>query len=175
MTKDEKGQIIDSLAEKIAQASCLYLTDISTLNAENTYKLRQVCHEQNVELIVVKNTLLEKAFEKVGRDYAELPTVLKGHTSLMIADVANLPAKMIKDFRKKNGLDRPVLKGAYAEESVYIGENQLDALINIKSKNELIGDVILMLQSPMRNVLSGLQGAGQKIAGILKTLSEKES
>jgi large subunit ribosomal protein L10 len=172
MTRDEKKKIIDSLAQTISASKHFYLTDISNLNAENTSKLRRKCFEKEIRLLVVKNTLLRKALEQCSGNYDELIGVLNNSTSIMLTESSSAPAKLIKEFRKK--LDRPVLKAAYVEESVYIGDNQLDALSNIKSKEELIGMVIAMLQSPAKNVISALQSGGQTLAGIMKTLSEKE-
>jgi large subunit ribosomal protein L10 len=172
MTRDEKKKVIDSLAQTISASKHFYLTDISNLNAENTSKLRRKCFEKDIRLLVVKNTLLRKALEQCDGDYNEIIEILNNSTSIMLTESSSAPAKLIKEFRKK--LDRPVLKAAYVEESVYIGDNQLDALSNIKSKEELIGMVIAMLQSPAKNVISGLQSGGYKLAGIMKTLSEKE-
>ena len=171
MKKEQKNQLIDSLAKQISASNYLYVTDISNLDSVNTSKLRRLCFKRDVQLIVAKNTLLLKAMEKSGRDYSELFPVLKGSTSIMLADINNLPAKLIKEFRATS--PKPILKGAFVEESFYIGDNQLDQLINIKSKNELIGDIIGMLQSPVQNVMSALQSGGNNISGILKTLSEK--
>jgi large subunit ribosomal protein L10 len=171
MRKEGKSQLVETLAEQISSSNYLYITDISDLNSVNTSKLRRLCFKKEVKLIVAKNTLLRKAMEKSGRDYSELFPVLKGSTSIMLADINNLPAKLIKEFRATS--PKPLLKGAFVEESFYIGDDQLDTLIHIKSKNELIGDVIGMLQSPMQNVMSALQSGGSNISGILKTLSEK--
>ncbi len=171
MRKEEKNQLIETLAEQISASNYLYITDISDLDSVNTSKLRRLCFKKEIQLIVAKNTLLKRAMEKSGRDYSELFPVLKGSTSIMLADINNLPAKLIKEFRATS--PRPILKGAFVEESFYIGDNQLDILVDIKSKNELIGDVIGMLQSPVQNVLSALQSGGSDISGILKTLSEK--
>jgi large subunit ribosomal protein L10 len=171
MKKEEKNQLIESLAEQISASNYMYITDISDLNSVNTSKLRRLCFKRDVKLIVAKNTLLKRAMEKSGRDYTELFPVLKGSTSIMLADINNLPAKLIREFRATS--PKPILKGAFVEESFYIGDNQLDMLINIKSKNELIGDIIGMLQSPVQNVMSALQSGGNNISGILKTLSER--
>lgn len=171
MKKEQKSQLIDTLAEQINQSNYLYVTDISDLNSVDTSKLRRLCFRRNIKLIVTKNTLLKKAMEKTCRDFSELFPVLKGSTSIMLADINNVPAKLIKEFRANS--PKPILKGAYVEESFYIGDDQLDALINIKSKNELIGDIISILQSPVQNVLSALQSGGSNLSGILKTLSEK--
>jgi large subunit ribosomal protein L10 len=172
MNRDEKNRIIDNLTDSIGQAKHFYLADISDLNAENTSKLRRACFEKDITLVVVKNTLLQKALEKFEGKYEELYGVLKDSTSIMFSDINNMPAKLIKEFRKTN--PRPILKAAFVEESIYIGDDQLDALSGIKSKEELIGDLVLLLQSPARNVLSALQSGGSKLAGIVKTLSDKE-
>lgn len=171
MKKSEKNTIIGSLTEQINSSSHFYLTDIESLDAARTSDLRRICNKQQVKLVVVKNTLLRKAMEASNKEAAELYGVLKGNTSVMFCENANVPAKLIKDFKKKNKM--PILKGAYVQESVYIGENQLDVLISIKSKKELLGEVIGLLQSPIKNVLGGLQSGGQTIHGVLKTLSEK--
>jgi large subunit ribosomal protein L10 len=172
MTKEEKAQYIDDLTVELKEAGIFYLADTSDLTVETINALRRKCFQSNIRLKVVKNTLLEKAMDRVTeRDYGNLKGVLSGPTSIMFAEVGNLPAKVIKDFRKKNA--KPLLKGAYIEESVYVGDDQLDALESIKSKDELIGDIIGLLQSPAKNVISGLKGQGGKIAGILKTLSER--
>ncbi len=173
MTREEKSQVIDNLTSQLTDSSTIYLADISGLDALSTSNLRRACFKANVKLAVVKNTLLSKAMEKADKDFGELPEILKGNTSIMIAEAGNAPAKVIKEFRKKS--DRPVLKGAYIEESIYVGDDQLDALVNIKSKEELIGEIITILQSPAKNVISALQSGGGKLSGILKTLSEKES
>lgn len=172
MNKDQKSQYIDDLAQDLSQANVFYLADTSGLTVETINQLRRRCFQQGIELRVVKNTLLAKAMERVeGRNYGELPSVLGGPTSIMFAEVGNVPAKLIKEFRKKN--EKPLLKGAYIEEAIFVGDNQLDALEAIKSREELIGDIIGLLQSPAKNVISGLQGGGQKIVGVLKTLEER--
>jgi len=172
MRKEEKQQIVDSIAQQIRENNHFYLTDISGMDAEGTSLIRRKCFEKNVELVVVKNTLLKRALEQVEGDYSELYDVLKGSTSVMFTETGNVPAKLIKDFRTKN--DKPILKGAYVEESVYIGDDQIEALATIKSKEELLGDIIALLQSPVKNVMSALQSGGNTITGVLKTLSEKE-
>ncbi len=171
MTREEKSQVIQDLTAELADTSTIYLADISGLDATTTSNLRRACFKANVQLSVVKNTLLAKAMEASDKDFGDLTSVLKGNTSMLVADAANAPAKLIKEFRKKS--DKPFLKGAYAEESVYIGDDQLDALVNIKSREELIGDIITLLQSPAKNVISALQSGGNKLSGILTTLSEK--
>ena len=171
MTREEKSQVIQDLTAKLADTNTIYLADISGLDALTTSNLRRACFKANVKIAVVKNTLLSKAMEASDKDFGELPSVLKGNTSIMIAEAGNAPAKVIKEFRKKS--DKPVLKGAFVEESIYVGDDQLDALVNIKSKEELIGDIITLLQSPAKNVVSALQSGGNKLSGILSTLSEK--
>ncbi len=171
MKKEDKDLLIESLVQQLNENPYLYLTDISNLNVETANKLRRLCFRRGVQLTVVKNSLLRKAMEKTDKDYQDLYGVLKGHTSIMFAEAGNTPAKLIKEFRKQS--DKPILKGAYIEEMTYIGDNQLDALINIKSRNELLADVIALLQSPAKNVVSALQSGGQKLSGIVKTLSER--
>lgn len=174
MTREEKLKEIELLKDKLNSPGAIYLTDTSSLNAENTAKLRRMCFNRQVDFLVVKNTLLAQAIKGIEeKSLDELTTVLKGSTSLMISEGGNTVAKLIKEFRQKS--DKPVLKAAYVEESVYIGDDKIDALINLKSKNELIGDVIALLQSPAKTVVSQLQSGGNKIAGIVKTLSEKEA
>ncbi len=172
MTREEKSQVIEALTAELADNTNIYLTDISGLNAVDTSNLRRACFKANVRLSVVKNTLLEKAMEASDKDFGELPTTLKGNTSVMYSETGNAPAKVIKAFRKKS--EKPLLKGAFIEEAIYIGDEQLDALVDIKSREELIGDVITLLQSPAKNVISALKSGGGKLSGILKTLSEKE-
>jgi len=172
MRREEKNAIIDSLAEILNKYSHFYLTDTAQLNAADTSDLRRKCFESDIKLIVVKNTLLKRALEQSDLNFEELYPVLKGTTSIMFANAGNGPAKLIKEFRKKH--DKPVLKGAYVQESIYVGDNMLDALVSIKTKQELIGDIILLLQSPAKNVVSALQSGGNTIHGVLETLSKKE-
>jgi len=172
MRREEKNAIIDSLAEKLKEYSHFYLTDTAQLNAADTSDLRRKCFENDIKLVVVKNTLLRRALEMSEGDFNELYPVLRGTTSIMFTQTGNTPARLIKEFRKRH--DKPVLKGAYVQESVYIGDNMLDALVSVKTKQELIGDIILILQSPARNVISALQSGGSKIHGVLETLSKKE-
>ena len=172
MRKEGKDQIIESLVEKIGQYNTLYVTDIADLDASKTFARRKLCFDKGIKLIVVKNTLLRKALEKSEGAYDELFGVLKQPTAIMLSNESNAPAKLIKEFRKAN--EKPVLKAAYVQESVYIGDNQLDALANIKSKEELIGDIIALLQSPANRVISSLQSGSHLLAGLVKTLSEKE-
>jgi large subunit ribosomal protein L10 len=173
MRREEKNALIDRLAEQINEYPHFYLTDTSELNAEVTHQLRKTCFEKQVKLVVVKNTLLKKALEKSGKfDFSPLFETLKGSTSVMFTETGNVPAKLIKEFRKAH--PKPVLKAAFVEESIYVGENQLDVLAALKSKNELIADIVALLQSPAKNVISSLQSGGQQLSGVIKALSEKE-
>ena len=173
MTKEQKNDAIGQLTEELAAANIFYLADTSELDADSTSKLRRSCFKQDVSLKIVKNTLLQKAMEKVeGKDFSQLFDVLAGPTAIMYSEVGNSPAKIINEFRKKH--DKPVLKAAYVEESIYIGDDNLKALCDIKSKEELIGEVIGLLQSPAKNVISALQSGKQTIADLVKTLAERE-
>ena len=171
MTKEEKNQFIDVLDKSIQENSNFYLADISGLSAEESSKLRRLCFKREVSLQVVKNTLLKKALERNDSSFEELYDVLKGNTSIMFTDAANAPAKVIKEFRKKH--DKPVFKAAHLDASFYIGEEYLDTLSELKSKNELIAEIVALLQSPAKNVISSLQSGGSKLSGIVKTLSER--
>lgn len=172
MTKEEKAKYIDDLTAELTQAGVFYLADTSELSVEVINNLRRKCFQSGVTLKVVKNTLLEKAMQRVeGIDYGQLSEVLAGPTSIMFAEVGNVPAKIIQEFRKKSA--KPILKGAFVGEAIFIGDNQLETLANIKSKDELLGEIIGLLQSPAKNVISALKGQGGKIAGILKTLEER--
>ena len=174
MKKEEKQLMIDDLSKRLDENNIIYIADISSLDAVATSSLRRQCFAKNIQLSVVKNTLLKKAMENVqGKDFTELYDILPGPTAIMLSDTGNLPAKLIKDFRKKS--DKPVLKGAFIEESIYIGDDQLNLLADIKSKDELIGEVIGLLQSPAKNVISALTSSKGIIAGLVKTLSEKEA
>lgn len=175
MRKEEKSQIIESIAAQLNETPNFYVADIAGLNAQVTSKLRRACFEKQIKLAVVKNTLFYKALEQKGIENLEqFESVLKGSSAIMYAaETANAPARLIQEFGKANG--KPILKGAYVQECVYIGAENLEALVNIKSREELIGDIIGLLQSPMQNVISGLTAqSGGTIAGIVKTLSEKE-
>ncbi|HBW85663.1 MAG TPA: 50S ribosomal protein L10 [Crocinitomicaceae bacterium] len=172
MTREEKAKYIDNLAAELQASSIVYLTDTADLTVESVNTLRRRCFQANIKMRVVKNALLQKAMDKVeGKDYSGLSSVLKGSTSIMFSEVANAPAKLIQDFRKKS--EKPLLKGAYIDEAIFVGDNQLVVLEALKSKEELVGEIIGLLQSPAKNVLSGLTGAGSKIAGILKTLEDR--
>lgn len=174
MRKEQKDQLIDALCEEIKAYPHIYIADIGGLDSVLTSKLRRAAFRKEVKLEVVKNTLLIKAMEKSGMDYSQLFPVIKGETSIMLSNINNAPAKLIKEFRaNEKTAQKPVLKGAYVEECFYIGAENLDALVNIKSKSELIADVVALLQSPAKNVISQLQSAGNTITGVLKTLEEK--
>lgn len=171
MTKEEKNQFVEKLTTRLNNANIFYLADIAGLDAESSSKLRRTCFSNNIQMEVVKNSLLKKAMERAEGNYNEMFVSLKGNTSIMFAETGNGPAKMIKEFRKKS--EKPVLKGAFIDQSIFIGDANLDALVALKSKDELIGDIIALLQSPAKNVISALQSGGGKIAGIVKTLSER--
>ena len=172
MRKEDKKVLIDSLAQQLEETNNFYITDIAELNAEDTSNLRRLSFKNDIKVVVVKNTLLKKAMDSVEKDYSELYPTLVGNTAIMFTEAGNAPAKMIKEFRKKK--EKPLVKGAYIEETVYIGDDQLDFLVSIKSKDELIADIVALLQSPAKNVISSLQSGGSALSGILKTLSEKE-
>jgi large subunit ribosomal protein L10 len=172
MNKEEKNIIINDLAEKIKEYPHFYLTDVSELNAEDTSALRRKCFEKEIMLIVVKNTLLKIALENSEGDFQELYPLLEQPTSIMFSNTGNVPAKLIKEFRKKH--DKPVLKAAFVEKGLYIGDEKLETLVGIKSKDELIVDVIMLLQSPAKNVISALQSGRNIISGVVKTLADRE-
>ena len=172
MTKEEKSKYIDDLTAQLQDCNIIYLTDTAELTVEAVNNLRRRCFNANIQMRVVKNTLLEKAMDRVeDKNFGDLRSTLKGATSIMFSEVGNAPAKVIKNFRKKS--EKPLLKGAFIEQAVYIGDDQLDQLVAIKSKEELIGDLIGLLQSPAKNVVSALQSGGGKLSGILTTLSER--
>lgn len=172
MKKEDKGALIEQLTESLKGYSHFYLVDIEGLNAENTSKLRRMCFEKDIKLMVVKNTLLKKALGNLEGDFSELDSAFAGNTAIMLTNTGNVPAKLIKEFSAS--CEKPVLKAAYVESAAYVGANQLDALVAVKSKNELIADIIALLQSPAKNVISALQGsAGNKIHGVLETLSKR--
>jgi large subunit ribosomal protein L10 len=173
MTREEKANIINDLTDSLKSYSHFYVTDITALNAGATSNLRRLCFKENIKLQTVKNKLFTKAMEAVGIQSESLTKSLKGNSSIMFCESGNVPAKLIKDYRKKFKMDKPILKAAYVEESVYVGNDQLDTLISIKSKNELIADVVLLLQSPIRGVMSALS-AGNRLAGALETLAKRE-
>jgi len=173
MRREEKEVIIDNLAQRLDETKHFYLTDISSLNAEQTSNLRRKCFEKDISLLVVKNTLLRQAMEKCEGDFNDLYDILKDSTSIMFSETGNTPAKLIKEFRKT--MEKPLLKAAFVEESIYIGDDQLEALSNIKSKDELLGDLLMLLQSPATNLVSALASSSNKLTGALLTLSEKEN
>ena len=171
MTREEKNKAIDALSVKLVDNKNFYLTDISGLNAESSSNLRRLCYKGDVQIQVIKNTLLKKAMEKNNVDFAELYQSLKGNTAIMFSEAGNAPAKVIKEFGKKQ--DKPVLKAAFIEESFYFGDDQVEVLSTLKSKDELIGEIITLLQSPPKNVISSLQSGSGKLSGILKALGNR--
>lgn len=171
MNLEEKKAIVGDLVEKIQKTGHFYLTDIGGLDALSTSDLRRKCFEKDIELLVVKNTLLKKALEQLDGEYNELYSTLTGNTAVMFCEVGNVPAKLIKEIRKGN--EKPVLKSAYVEEAVYVGDDQLEALSTIKSKDELLGDVIGLLQSPIKNLLGSLESGKNTITGLLKALEDR--
>jgi large subunit ribosomal protein L10 len=173
MRREEKDVIIENLAQRLNESKHFYLTDISELNAEETSNLRRKCFEKEINLMVVKNTLLRKAMEKSEGNFDDLYDILKDSTSIMFCETGNTPAKLIKELRKT--MEKPLIKAAFVEESIYIGDDQLDVLSRIKSKDELLGDLLMLLQSPATSLVSALASSGSKLAGALKTLSEKEN
>ena len=173
MKKEDKTALISELQNKLGEYSHFYLTNIEGLDAEKTSELRRACFKADIKLIMAKNTLLKKALEAKGID-AAIFDALKGNTALMLCNTGNAPAKLIKEFRGKKETI-PAFKAAYVEETVYVGEQNLDTLVAIKSKNELIADVVALLQSPAKNVISALQSGGNKLHGVLETLSKKEN
>ncbi len=172
MTQEEKAKYISDLATELTETNVFYLADTGELTVEVVGQLRRKCFGSNVRMRVVKNTLLAKAMDQVeGKDFGDLRETLAGPTSIMFAEVGNVPAKLIKEFRKK--MEKPILKGAYIEEAVYIGDDQLNALADIKSKEEVLGEIVGLLQSPAKNVISGLKNSGGQIAGLLKALEAR--
>ena len=171
MTKEEKLNEIKNLTKNLSEATNFYLADIAGLDSKSTLDLRRACFNSNIRISVVKNTLLRKAMEDSGKEFGDLKSTLKGNTSVLFSNQGNIPAKLIKDFRKK--FDKPILKGAFIDESVYIGDDQIDILADLKSKEELIGEIITILLSPINNIISSIKSGNNKIAGILKKLSEK--
>ncbi|HJW28781.1 MAG TPA: 50S ribosomal protein L10 [Saprospiraceae bacterium] len=173
MNKQEKDLVIEELKQKFDSSAYIYFTDASSMTVEQVNKLRRMCFNKGIKMTVVKNTLAKKAMERLGeeRRFAPVFKALEGPTAILITDTANAPAKLIKEFRADG--TKPVLKAAYIDSDVFFGEESLEALISLKSKEELIGDVIMILQSPARNVISALQSGGNKIAGLVKTLEER--
>jgi len=171
MRKEEKHEVVLALTEQIQEYGNFYITDTANLTVAKVNAIRRKCFDSDIKMQVAKNTLIKKAMEAAGGDYSEMYDVLKGSSSIMFSKTANAPAKLIKQLRKQG--DKPVLKAAYIDSAVFIGDNQLDALVNLKSKEELVADIIALLQSPAKNVISGLQSGGNKLAGIVKTLQER--
>lgn len=171
MRKEEKNVIISDITELLNKYPTIYVTDTSSLTVDKTNQLRRLCFNKGVKMLVAKNTLIQKAMERKSGEYEPIFESLKGTTALLFSDTGNVPAKIIKEFRRKS--DKPLLKGAYIDTAIFLGDNQLDTLASIKSRNELIGDIIGLLQSPAKNVIGALKSGGGKLAGILKTLSER--
>ena len=171
MNKQDKVKVVEELKSQLANYKSIYLTDIAGLDAIQTSKLRRECFNSDVKLSVVKNTFLERAMSESDNEFGELKDLLKGNTTIMLSKVGNSPAKVIKKFRKDG--DKPILKGAFVDEAIYVGDNHIEALFNLKSKEEVIGEIITLLQSPAKNVISALKSSSGKIAGLVKTLSEK--
>ncbi|CAH1001887.1 50S ribosomal protein L10 [Neolewinella maritima] len=176
MNKTDKAAAIESLKERFEQNEYFYIADASTLTVEQVNKLRGICYERGVSMQVVKNTIARKALEQLPAEnnYAPLFDALKGPSALLFAEVGNAPAKAIKEFRAEKG-ERPILKAAYIASSIYSGDDQLDKLAKLKSRDEVLADILTLLQSPMQNLLGGLKGQGAKLAGALKTLEEREA
>ncbi len=172
MTKEEKLNEIKTLSKDLSETPNFYLADIAGLDSKSTLDLRRACFKSNIRISVVKNTLLKKAMEDSGKEFGDLKTTLKGNTSVMFSEKGNIPAKLIKDFRKK--FDKPILKGAFVEESIYIGDDKINVLADLKSKDEIIGEIMTLLVSPINNVLLSLKSGSNKISGIIKKLSEKQ-
>jgi large subunit ribosomal protein L10 len=172
MTRDQKVAVVESLKEQFANSQFFYLADSSQMTVAEVNDLRRLCHEKGVSLSVVKNTLVKKAFESIGDDYEDLYPALSGPTSVMFSEVSNLPAKVIKEFRKGN--EKPLLKAAWIDSDVFLGDEMLSTLSDLKSKEELVGEIIGLLQSPAKNVVSALSSASGKLTGILQTLGERE-
>lgn len=171
MRKEEKHEVVLALTERIAEYGNFYITDTANLSVAKVNAIRRKCFENDIKMQVVKNKLIRKAMEASEGNFDEMFDVLKGSSSILFSKTANAPAKLIKQLRKSG--DKPVLKAAYIDSSIFIGDNQLDALVNLKSKEELVADIIALLQSPAKNVISGLQSGGNKLAGIVKTLQER--
>ena len=172
MTREEKSKAITEITDVLSKNGIIYLTDISGLNSVETSNLRRLCFKSGVKLEVMKNTFLEQAMTASDKDFGGLLDTLKGNTSVMLSDIGNAPAKVIKDFRRKS--ERPILKGAIIENDIYLGDEQLELLSSIKSKEEIIGEIILLLQSPTRNIISALKSSSSKLSGIIQTLSNRE-
>ncbi|MBE7177572.1 MAG: 50S ribosomal protein L10 [Mucilaginibacter polytrichastri] len=171
MTRDEKAEVVLALKEQIEATGSFYITDTSSLTVAQVNNIRRKCFEAGITMQVAKNKLIQKAMDQVEGDFEALHVALKGSSTLLFSEVGNAPAKLIKALRKTS--DKPVLKGAYIDSAIFVGDNQLDTLVSLKSKNELIGEIIGLLQSPAKNVISALQSGGSTIAGLVKTLQER--
>jgi len=171
MRKEEKQEIVQALTDQIKSFGNFYITDTADLTVAKVNSIRRKCFERGITIQVAKNTLIAKALEAAGVDSEELLGVLKGASTILFSESGNAPAKLIKELRKEG--DKPLLKGAYIDTAVFVGDNQLDSLVALKSKNELIGDIVGLLQSPAKNVISALQSGGNTIAGLVKTLQER--
>ena len=175
MTREDKAQLIDGLTDKLKATDHFYIADTSGLTVAEINKFREMCFNKGVEYKMAKNTLIKKALENIEGDYSELDEVLRGTSGIMfVNENANVPARIIKDFKKKDPQQRPKFKAASIDSDLFIGEDQLNALASLKSRQELIGEVITLLQSPVMNVVMSLQSGGHKLSGIVKTLSERE-
>lgn len=171
MNKEEKHELVQALAEQMKEYGNFYITDTANLTVEKVNNIRRKCFENDITMQVAKNSLIKKAMEAAGGDFSPIYDVLKGSSSILFSKSSTAPAKLIKQLRKKG--EKPILKAAYIQEAVFIGDNQLDALINLKSKEQLIGEIIGLLQSPAKNVVSALQSGGNILAGVVKTLQER--
>lgn len=172
MRKEDKNTVVNDIVASIGEYSHFYVTEAGGLNAELSSNLRRECFKQDVKMVMVKNTLLQKALEQVDGEYNEMYATLKGTTAVLFSNTGNVPAKLIKEFAKAN--EKPTLKSAFVEECIYVGADQLEALCSIKSKDELLGEIVGLLQSPMKNVISALSSGGSTIHGLLQTIGEKE-
>ena len=172
MNKDEKHELVLALTEQIKEYGNFYITDTANLTVAKVNDIRRKCFESDITMQVAKNSLIKKAMEAAGGDFSPIYDVLKGSSTILFTKSATAPAKLIKQLRKA-GSEKPILKAAYIDSAVFVGDNQLDTLINLKSKEQLIGEIIGLLQSPAKNVISGLQSGGNKLAGIVKTLQER--
>ncbi len=172
MKREDKGALIEQIKTRIEEYNHFYLADVAGLSAQQTHELRKKCFDKDIELIVVKNTFFKRALEESEGNFEEMYGSLKGNTSVLFCNTANVPGKLIKELSKKN--EKPLLKAAYAEESIYVGVESLEALAGLKSKEELIGDVIMLLQSPIKTVLGQLESGKNTLAGLVKTMSERE-
>ncbi|SEB12812.1 50S ribosomal protein L10 [Pedobacter hartonius] len=173
MNREEKNEVVSALQEKMQEFGNFYIADTSSLSVEKVNNIRRKCFESGIEMQVAKNTLIRKAIEGLEGDNSDIFAALKGQSAILFSKTGNGPAKLIKALRK-GGVEKPLLKAAFIDTAIYVGDNHLDALVSLKSREELIGDIIGLLQSPAKNVISALKSSGGKIAGIVKTLQERE-